>query len=115
LGEAPQALGRTYIIGGERAVTLNELVASVADALGATVPRGRLPLWPLKTAAHICEALCRPLGIEPPIYPRRVDFFYKTRSFDISRVQKELKFKPQVSLAKGLKRTAEWYRQENLL
>ena len=50
----------------------------------------RLPVWPVWLAGAACEAVCTPLGISPPLYRRRVDFFRKSRAFDISRARREL-------------------------
>ncbi|HSJ07943.1 MAG TPA: NAD-dependent epimerase/dehydratase family protein, partial [Longimicrobiales bacterium] len=84
-GEKPEALGRTYILGGSGYITLNAFVRMVAEALDVEAPRGRLPIRPLIAAAVACEALCRPFGIEPPLHRRRVDFFVKPRAFSIER------------------------------
>jgi nucleoside-diphosphate-sugar epimerase len=108
-GEHPAAVGRTYILAGERWVTLNELVAAIAEAVGVTPPQGRLPFWPLATGAVLCEALCRPLGIDPPLHRRRVAFFIKNRAFSIERARTELGFNPSVPVEAGLARTAAWY------
>jgi len=113
--EREAALGRTYILAGERSVTLNELVGSIARAVGVAAPGRRLPLWPVRMLAAACEAVCTPLNISPPIYPRRVDFFRKERSFRIDRARKELGYSPAVGLEEGLRRTAEWYVSEGLL
>ena len=72
----------------------------------------RLPVWPVWMAGAACEAICAPFGIAPPIYRRRVDFFTKSRAFDISRAQRELGFAPAVTLRDGIGRTLEWYRAE---
>jgi nucleoside-diphosphate-sugar epimerase len=48
--------------------------------------------------------------MEPPLYRRRVDFFTKSRAFDISRARAELGFNPTVGLREGIRRTLEWYR-----
>ncbi len=60
-------------------------------------------------AATMCEWLCKPLGIEPPLYPRRLDFFLKNRAFSIAKAQRELGYQPKVDLDEGLRRTFEWY------
>ena len=109
------APGRTYILAGERYVTLNELISGIADALGVTPPGGRLPFWPLSAGAVLCEAVCRPLGIDPPLHRRRVAFFVKNRAFAIERARTELGFAPRVDLALGLRRTAGWYFAEGHL
>ena len=27
------------------------------------------PVWPLVAAGHVCEKLCKPFGVTPPIFP----------------------------------------------
>ncbi len=109
-GTVPAAAGRTYILAGPEVTTLNELVAIVAEAAQVAPPRVHLPVWPFWMAGAACEAICAPFGIEPPIYRRRVDFFTKSRAFDISRARAELGYAPQVSLRDGITRTLAWYR-----
>lgn len=111
----PEAAGRTYLIGGPRYTTLNELAARIAAVVGARRPWIRLPAWPFWVAGALCEAVCVPLGVEPPLYRRRVDFYTKSRAFDISRARGELGYEPKVDLDEGLRRTAEWYRAQGWL
>ena len=70
----------------------------------------RLPAWPFWIAGAACEAVCAPFGLEPPLYRRRVDFFTKSRAFDIGRARRELGYSPAVGLREGIRRTLEWYR-----
>ncbi len=114
-GTVPAAKGRTYILGGPRYTTLADLVAMVAREVGARPPRVHWPVWPFWTAGLLCEMVCVPLRIEPPLYRRRVDFYTKSRAFDTTRARTELGFAPRVDLEEGIHRTAEWYRQEHLL
>jgi nucleoside-diphosphate-sugar epimerase len=114
-GEVPAAAGRTYILAGGEVTTLDELIGLIAEEARVPRPRLRLPVWPFWIAGAACEALCAPFGIEPPIYRRRVDFFTKSRAFDISRARAELGYAPQVSLREGIRRTLEWYRREGWL
>jgi nucleoside-diphosphate-sugar epimerase len=72
-----------------------------------------LPVWPFWIAGAACEAVCAPLGIEPPIYRRRVDFFTKSRAFDKSHARRDLGYAPKIGLRQGIARTLRWYRQEN--
>lgn len=110
-GEVPAAAGRTYILAGGDVSTLNELVGLVAEGAGVPPPRVHLPVWPFWVAGAACEAICRPLGIEPPIYRRRVDFFTKSRAFRIDRARRELGFAPAVDLREGIRRTLAWYKE----
>ena len=114
-GEAPSAPGRTYILAGPEVTTLDELVGLVAQEAGVKPPRLHLPVWPFHAAGAICEAVCAPLGIEPPIYRRRVDFFTKSRAFDISRARAEIGYDPRVGLREGIRRTLAWYQAEGWL
>lgn len=114
-GEVPGAAGRTYILGGPRYTTMNELARLMADALGVRPPWLRLPVWPFWTAGLLCELVCVPLRIEPPLYRRRVDFYTKSRAFDITRARTELGYAPAVDLEAGLRRTIEWYRGQGWL
>src|SRR5205823_1690893 len=104
-GEHPAAANRTYILAGNEAPTLNGLGRTIADVAGVPAPRRHLPVWPFWAAGALCEAVCVPLGIEPPLYRRRVDFFTKSRAFDISRARAELGFAPAVDLRDGIGRT----------
>ncbi|MGH8310396.1 MAG: NAD-dependent epimerase/dehydratase family protein [Steroidobacteraceae bacterium] len=108
--EVPGAAGRIYILAGGEVTTLNELVALIAREAGVPQPRLHLPVWPFWTAGAICEAICAPFGIEPPIYRRRVDFFTKSRAFDISRARRELGYAPRVGLQDGIRKSLAWYR-----
>lgn len=114
-GEVPAAKGRTYILAGEKYTTLKELVALVADELGVAPPRIHLPVWPVWMAGLACEIVCVPLRIEPPLYRRRVDFYTKSRAFDITRAKTELGYAPQVDLRTGIRRTIAWYREQGWL
>jgi nucleoside-diphosphate-sugar epimerase len=109
--ESQEAVGRTYIMAGNEAPTLNELVREIARIARVDSPRFRLPVWPFWVAGAICEAVCIPFRIEPPIYRRRVKFFTSNRWFDTSRARAELGFAPKVSLRDGIRRTLDSYRQ----
>src|SRR5262249_30027553 len=114
-GEHPAAANRTYILAGGEVTTLNELVTIVADAAGVEPPALHLPGWPFWIAGAPCETGCRPLGVEPPLYRRRVDFYTKSRAFDISRARNEIGYAPAVGLTDGIKRTLDWYRDHGWL
>lgn len=114
-GEKKEAVGEIFTLGGNEYLTLNEFVKLLAEVLGVKPPTRRIPAWPVWTAGLFCEILCYPFRIQPPIYRRRVDFFIKDRAFDISKAKRLLGYNPKVDLRTGLKLTADWYREQNLL
>ncbi|MBA2243437.1 MAG: NAD-dependent epimerase/dehydratase family protein [Gemmatimonadetes bacterium] len=114
-GSRPEALGEVFTIGGVRYTTLNELVRMIAATLERPTPRLRIPFGPVYAASVACEKLCGWLGVSPPLYPRRVEFFSKDRAFDISKARRLLGYEPRVDLEDGLLRTAAWYRQQGLI
>jgi dihydroflavonol-4-reductase len=114
-GEMPAAAGRIYILGGPEIPTLNEIIRAIAEEAHVRVPRVRLPVWPVWLAGAVCEALCYPLRLEPPIYRRRVDFFTKSRAFEINRARREIGFAPQIGVREGVRLTLAWYREHGWL
>lgn len=113
--ERAEAPGGVFFLGGASIPTLTELIAEVARAVNGKPPRVRIPMGPVMAAAVLCERVCRPLGIEPPLYPRRVEFFSKHRAFDITRARRVLGYAPSVSMSEGFARTAESYASSGLL
>lgn len=113
--EQPAAVGQTYIIAGDTYFTFNEFARMIAEALDVAPPRLKLPVWPVYAAGYVCEKICIPLRIQPPIFRRRVDIFVKDRAFDISKARAELGFAPKVDLRHGIRRTAQWYLENGYL
>jgi nucleoside-diphosphate-sugar epimerase len=111
----PEAVGETFVLGGEENITIAELAERIAKIVGGKAWRVRVPAWPVMTAAAACEAICRPFGIEPPLHRRRVGFFTVHRAFDISKAKRLLGYQPRTRLDDGLRATADWYRAEGLL
>ena len=114
-GERPEAIGGTFILAGAEPVRLRDLVRMIAQQLGTSIPRLSVPLTLVRVAAGVVEAVCKPLGIQPPLYRRRVEFFNHDYAFDISRARRALGFDPKVSLAVGIARTVAAYQAGGLL
>ncbi|GAB4110732.1 MAG: NAD-dependent epimerase/dehydratase family protein [Phycisphaeraceae bacterium] len=108
-GQKREALGDTFILCGPDYVPLKKLVQLVADAVGVEPPRGHIPLAPVYAAATLCELICIPLRIEPPLHRRRVAFFTKNRSFTHAKASRLLGYEPKIDAAEGVRRTAAWY------
>jgi PAS domain-containing protein len=81
-----------YIIGGRKAVPLAAVANEIAAVFDVRKPWLHVPIKPLQLLGSLCEAVCTPLHIDPPLYRRRVDFFTKNRSFDCRKAETELGF-----------------------
>lgn len=104
-----------YIIADEEYFTIKELVKKIGRSMNIKVKFIHLPFFPLYIAATVCEFICMPFKIPPPLFRRRVDWYRQNRAFKIDKAKKELNYKPAVGIEEGLKRTAEWYRDNNYL
>jgi nucleoside-diphosphate-sugar epimerase len=113
--EHPAAVGQTFVMPGHEVMTTRQLVGKVAGALERPVPRLRLPLWPFIAAAAVFETAFKPLGIQPPLHRRRLDFFRKGFVFSTRKAEALLGFIPRISFSEGARETAAWYRAQGLL
>jgi nucleoside-diphosphate-sugar epimerase len=107
--------GQAYLIADEEYVEIKQLVLQVGRALDIEVKIKHYPVLPLVIAGHAFEKICKPFHINPPIFPRRVDWYRQNRAFKIDKAKRELGYKPRVGLDEGLRKTAEWYKKEGYL
>lgn len=110
-----KGLGEAYLIAGDEYVEIEDLVRRVARAMDREVKIPHFPALPVIALGHVVEKLCKPFGVVPPIFPRRVDWYRQNRAFDIRKAKRDLGYTPHVPLDEGLRRTYEWYRNEGLL
>lgn len=110
-----EAEGEAFIAGDAEPIPLDRMLRVIGEALGRKVRIVRLPVGPFMVAATVCEGVCRPLGITPPIYRRRVKFFLNDRSFDTRKLRERLGYACKVKTEEGLAATARAYRAEGWL
>ena len=111
----PDAVGEIFVLAGKEIVTTNQMAQSVANALGVRLRKLRLPLLPFVIAASALEMVFRPLGIQPPLHRRRLDFFRKSFFFSQQKAKTVLGFEPSMSFDEGIRETASWYQNTGLL
>ena len=113
--DRPEAVGESFLVCGPSYVSQSDLAALVAKHTGGRVLPFRIPARPIQWAGDLVEAICVPLGLEPPLHRRRVDFWTKSRAFTIEKARRLLGYSPKVDLDEGIARTAEWYREAGWL
>ena len=107
----PEAPGEVFIMGGPRAVTLEELVSSTAACMNVPAPKMRLP-EPLVWAGCLgIEATFGLLKKQAPYSRRSLKFFTGDTAFNIKKAEERLGFTPHVDLHEGLKRTYQWIKE----
>jgi len=111
----PAAIGQRFILCSNEYSSMKDLSATIAQELGVKAPTFAPPVGPLMLASKLCEAICKPFGIEPPLHTRRVEFFVKSRAFDNSKARSLIEFEPKISTREGVKRTIKWYEDNHLL
>jgi dihydroflavonol-4-reductase len=109
--EKPEAVGESFIVAGPRYVSQDELASLIARATGGRVLPFHVPAWPIQLAGDVVEAVCVPLGIEPPLHRRRVDFWTKSRAFSIGKARRVLGYDPLYDVEDGMARTVASYRE----
>ena len=113
--EHPNAQGERFILCSNEYGTLRQLSALIADELNVSAPSFAPPIAPLMWAAKLCEIICKPLGNDPPLHTRRVEFFVKSRAFDNAKARTMIGYEPKISTKEGVQRTIKWYQENDLL
>jgi dihydroflavonol-4-reductase len=114
-GQHPAAIGETFIFAGREVLTTDQMIETIARALGREPPRLRLPLWPFTTAAVVLETTLRPLRIQPPLHQRRLDFFRKSFTFSTAKAHTRIGFRAETEFRAGAADAASWYRSRGRL
>lgn len=65
--------------------------------------------------AGLTETIFRPLGRQPPLHRRRLDFFRKSLVFDMVKAERLLDFRPRIDFAAGAQAMADDYRARGVL
>jgi nucleoside-diphosphate-sugar epimerase len=113
--DRPEAVGESFLLCGPSYASQSDLAGLIARHTGGRVLPFRIPARPIQWAGDLIEAVCVPLGLEPPLHRRRVDFWTKSRAFTIAKARRLLGYAPKVDLEEGIARTAAWYREAGWL
>ena len=113
--EAESLNDEAFLVGGARYQPLREVAEEIARQLGVRPPRIEIPVGPMMAVADATEAVCKPFGIAPPLYRRRVAFFVKNRAYDISKARRRLGYEPAQDLSGEIRDIIADYRAEGLI
>lgn len=102
---AENVTGEMFIIAGERAVPVRELVTVISEELGVPAPQLRLPLGLGLLGGWGLEIAFKPLKKSPPFSRRSVDFFRKHNAYRIEKAKQILGYRPKIDLRTGMQET----------
>lgn len=111
----PNCESQTYICGNDIALSIKDIVGVISKKLGRKPRFLRLPVTPFFWLGDLCELICKPLNIEPPIYRRRVAFFTKDRSFNTQKMRHDTGYQYKHSNTQGLETLTDWYLEQGWL
>lgn len=109
------APGQIFIIAGPRAVTLQELVGTMANCLGVATPKLKLPKWIIWPGVFLIESAGQALKRDMPFTRRSLKFFTGNTAFNTAKAREQLGYEAQVELSEGLRRTYGWLKEARQL
>ncbi len=97
--------GEIFIIAGDAAVPVTELVAVFSRELRVRTPKIHFPMALGLLGGFGLEMAFKPLRKSPPFSHRSVDFFRKHNAYSIDKAKHMLGYQPQVDLRTGIQET----------
>lgn len=109
------SVGKLYTIGDSRAYKIKEIVNAISQSLKVKIPSFYIPVFLAKLVALPTEIVFKAVNLlsfgrlakEPPIDIYRINLLVKNQNYDISRVQKELGYKPKFDTLKSIAELAK--------
>jgi nucleoside-diphosphate-sugar epimerase/2-polyprenyl-3-methyl-5-hydroxy-6-metoxy-1,4-benzoquinol methylase len=111
-GTHPNSNGEIHLLAGPEIIDTRTMVDTIAKYLNPGKPTISLPILPFVWMASLLEHLFRPLGIQPPLHQRRIDFFRTSYQFSFHRTTSRLSFAPTTTFDQGIFQTIQWYQEK---
>ncbi len=106
----------TIIIGNQKADTMDKIFGTYCKQANIKKPQNipKIFIYPI---GFMLELIYTTLKIKtPPLLTRgRVNMFYDNIEYDVSKAEKLLGFKTEMTLEESIKKSVEWYKKENLI
>ncbi len=117
--------GEVYFISDDRSYSIEEIIRTIADVMDTKVWTPHIPVPMAMAIGLVFEGLSKflrfyPFLIQqtgrPPFSRKTVEWVSESRLYvDISKVRRELGYRPHYSLEEGLQETVSWYREHGYL
>jgi len=112
----PHAEGQIYNIGNDEPLSQKVLFSAIAQEIGVAQPRYHVPYYPLYAAAYAAECISTLSGyrVAPFVTRHGVKLYGANNLFSIDKARRDLGYKPQVSIRKGIQLAASWYLHQDI-
>jgi len=107
--------GQIYFVNDEQPYEFKKIAEVAAKNLGVKLPGLRIPLFLAKLACMPIEIGFSFFKKDPPLSRSKLRLATQSFVYDISKAKKELGYKQVYSLAKGMKKTIAWYKENGYL
>lgn len=104
---------QTYIISGQTS-TMNEFTEVITN-IERVKKSTHIPIWLAYSIGFSLGAISKILKFDPPISITKVKNMTRSRSLDISKAKKELKYEPKVSIHKGIEKVVIWCKKNKII
>lgn len=110
---AEGAAGQAYFITNMEQIKFWEFMSFILESLGYDRPKFKISASVVMPVAHMVELIYKilaPYGMKvPQLTPSRIRLLSRSRTFDCTKANERLGYKPIVPLQEGLRRTIESY------
>lgn len=105
----------TYFISGEGTHSWNEIRSVTSKVLGKKLIPLKIKPSIVKKAAGVIENIASLFGVYPVVNKEKANELILEWTCTSKKAEKELDYRPKVSLAEGISRTIHWYKMHNWL
>jgi GlcNAc-P-P-Und epimerase len=106
------AQGEVFLLSDPEAYRLRDIVETLARHLRVRSRKIRVPLWLARSGAGALETVGHWVGRRSPLTRDDVEKLVTDSVCDVSKIRARLGFQAQYGLEEGVRRSVEWYREE---
>jgi UDP-glucose 4-epimerase len=109
------AAGQVFNVSDGEFHTMNEIIATICEALGRKPPRISIPVGPVTMAAGLLEGAARAVGRKSPLIRATIEKYTEDIAVDSHKIRAELGFAPEYSLGEGWREAIREMREKGEL
>jgi dihydroflavonol-4-reductase len=111
-----QAIGQTFILASDAPITYKDMFTIIADFVDVPPPSGSIPMSLAKAYLAVVQWNNTRKRIDDFVmHTSLIDAMRTNRAYSNAKAKKILGFSPQYEFQQGIKKTIEWYKEQQLL